>query len=128
MATGGTVKNLRRVYLINFELCRRYLDEKKSLRKTRSKVQFRGSPRYASVEALLGKEQGRVDDLWAWFQSIIEITVGKLPFNDLNGPSTLVSHLIYCTSCILPNFVRRMNICLGSQNEKLTYVKIRPLC
>lgn len=91
MVTGFSGKYLRRVYLTGFHLCRKYIDERKNLRIIREKANFRGSPRYASIDALSGKEQGRVDDLWSWFQAVIEMTVGKVPVQDLNGPSTIVS-------------------------------------
>lgn len=90
MVIGRFAKDVQPIYIINYELCRKYLDERKNLRPLREKICFRGSPRYASIDALLGKDQERVDDMWSWFQSVIEMTVGKLPFNDENGPSTIV--------------------------------------
>ncbi|KAI8851689.1 hypothetical protein BC829DRAFT_112175 [Chytridium lagenaria] len=52
-------------YLIDFGLSRRFLTASGHVREPRSKVGFRGTARYASVNAHLGMELGRVDDLWS---------------------------------------------------------------
>uniref|UniRef100_A0A8C8JH20 Protein kinase domain-containing protein n=1 Tax=Oncorhynchus tshawytscha TaxID=74940 RepID=A0A8C8JH20_ONCTS len=41
---------------------------------------FRGTVRYASVNAHKNKEMGRHDDLWSLFYMLVEFTVGQLPW------------------------------------------------
>lgn len=75
-----------RLSLINFELARKFLDDRGVIIPPRSKVEFCGTIRYASVDALNGKEMGPVDDLWAWFYSVIELTSGRIPLPDKEAP------------------------------------------
>ncbi|KAJ3217169.1 Tau-tubulin kinase 2 [Dinochytrium kinnereticum] len=67
-------------YLIDFGLSRRYLTASGNVREPRSKVGFRGTARYASVNAHLGMELGRVDDLWSLFYLVVEFLNGQLPW------------------------------------------------
>uniref|UniRef100_A0A915HDS6 non-specific serine/threonine protein kinase n=1 Tax=Romanomermis culicivorax TaxID=13658 RepID=A0A915HDS6_ROMCU len=83
MCVGRPPHDIRSVYVLDWGLCRRFVNSKGVLYRPREKTTFRGTPRYASVGALNDKEQGRVDDLWAWFMCLIEFTVGKLPWDDL---------------------------------------------
>uniref|UniRef100_A0A3P8X131 Tau tubulin kinase 2b n=1 Tax=Cynoglossus semilaevis TaxID=244447 RepID=A0A3P8X131_CYNSE len=44
---------------------------------------FRGTVRYASVNAHKNKEMGRHDDLWSLFYMLVEFTVGQLPWRKI---------------------------------------------
>lgn len=87
---GKEPDDLKQMYLGNFEMCRQYLDDSGRLHRPRDKVAFRGSPRYASVSALEEHEQSRADDIWAWFFSLVELSLGKLPWDDQEGPTETV--------------------------------------
>ncbi|KAJ3103688.1 Tau-tubulin kinase 2 [Phlyctochytrium planicorne] len=67
-------------YLIDFGLSRRFLTPTGAVREPRSKVGFRGTARYASINAHLGLELGRVDDLWSLFYLVVEFLNGQLPW------------------------------------------------
>ncbi|KAJ3120016.1 Tau-tubulin kinase 2 [Nowakowskiella sp. JEL0407] len=69
-----------RCYLIDFGLSRRYLTASGKVREPRQKIGFRGTARYASINAHLGMELGRVDDLWSLFYVILEFLLGQLPW------------------------------------------------
>jgi tau tubulin kinase len=44
---------------------------------------FRGTVRYASVNAHKNKEMGRHDDLWSLFYMLVEFMVGQLPWRKI---------------------------------------------
>ncbi|KAJ3087700.1 Tau-tubulin kinase 2 [Quaeritorhiza haematococci] len=67
-------------YLIDFGLSRRYLAASGRVREARGKVGFRGTARYASINAHLGKELSRADDLWSLFYVVVEFLKGSLPW------------------------------------------------
>ncbi|KAI8813965.1 kinase-like domain-containing protein [Cladochytrium replicatum] len=69
-----------RCYLIDFGLSRRYLSQSGNVRESRSKVGFRGTARYASINAHLGRDLSRADDLWSLFYVLIEFLKGQLPW------------------------------------------------
>lgn len=108
MVLGKPPKHQRNVYLVNFELSRKYVDDKGELLLPRSKTLYRGTPRYSSVSALRYQEQGRVDDMWAWLFSLLEMTLGKVPIDDESGPHETVSlgSLFYCLiHCRLGHYI-----------------------
>mmetsp|Transcript_1229 Transcript_1229/g.3964 ORF Transcript_1229/g.3964 Transcript_1229/m.3964 type:complete len:1016 (-) Transcript_1229:10-3057(-) len=72
-----------KVYLIDFGLVRRHLEDNGAPRRARSKTPFRGTTHYASMAAMLGKDLGRVDDLWSLAFSLLELSVGSLPWDKL---------------------------------------------
>ena len=47
----------------------------------RAMVGFRGTIRYASVNAHYGRDLGRVDDLWSLLYILVELATGSLPWN-----------------------------------------------
>uniref|UniRef100_A0A915K4D4 non-specific serine/threonine protein kinase n=1 Tax=Romanomermis culicivorax TaxID=13658 RepID=A0A915K4D4_ROMCU len=82
MCIGRAPHDLKSVYILDWGLCRKYLNELGKPHRPRIKAGFRGTPWYASVNALSGQDQGRVDDMWSWFFGLVELTVGKLPWDD----------------------------------------------
>ena len=48
----------------------------------RAGAQFRGTPRYAPLNAHLSQELGRKDDLETWLYMLIEMTSGHLPWTN----------------------------------------------
>uniref|UniRef100_A0A915KLK2 Protein kinase domain-containing protein n=1 Tax=Romanomermis culicivorax TaxID=13658 RepID=A0A915KLK2_ROMCU len=66
MCIGRDPADLRGVYILDWGMCRKYVDDNGQLHKRRIKAAFRGTPYYCSVNALFCVDQGRVDDVWAW--------------------------------------------------------------
>eukprot|EP00755_Sulcionema_specki_P032666 Sspe_Gene.99234::Locus_72677_Transcript_1_1_Confidence_1.000_Length_1941::g.99234::m.99234/K08815/TTBK; tau tubulin kinase len=77
----GMGEKANRIYLIDFGLARRYATDE-GHRKPREKAGFRGTVRYASINAHKYMELGRRDDLWCLFYVIIEFIRG-LPWRKL---------------------------------------------
>lgn len=75
----------RVIYIIDFGLCRPYIDEKTGKHfPPRPRAGFRGTPRYASIHCLRGMDVGRRDDLWSLFYVLVELVNGQLPWRRLN--------------------------------------------
>ena len=109
MAIGRAPHDLRRVYILDWGLCRKYMNDQGKVHRPRIRPAFRGTPRYASANALADIDQGRVDDMWSWIFTLIELTVGKLPWDDEAGPQDIVS--LFYLFCFLTNF---LVVCLFS--------------
>uniref|UniRef100_A0A915KAS7 Protein kinase domain-containing protein n=1 Tax=Romanomermis culicivorax TaxID=13658 RepID=A0A915KAS7_ROMCU len=62
----GRPPNYRNVYVLDWGLCRRFVNEQGRMIPARRKAPYRGTPRYSSANSLAEKEQGRVDDMWSW--------------------------------------------------------------
>ncbi|GFY76968.1 tau-tubulin kinase homolog Asator [Trichonephila inaurata madagascariensis] len=75
--------NRRRVYLLDFGLARQYVLENGEVRPPRYKVSFHGTPRYASLRVLQGKEAGRQDDLMSLFYTLSEFSFSDLPWKHI---------------------------------------------
>ncbi|XP_010289981.1 PREDICTED: tau-tubulin kinase 1 [Phaethon lepturus] len=52
-------------------------------KKPRNVAGFRGTVRYASVNAHKNREMGRHDDLWSLFYMLVEFAVGQLPWRKI---------------------------------------------
>ncbi|VDM19443.1 unnamed protein product [Wuchereria bancrofti] len=84
-ATGrGKLDNLRRIYILDFGMCRSYLDEHGRFRPPRKIAGFRGTIRYASLSCHIRRETCRKDDIESWLYQQIEITRGALPWRSLD--------------------------------------------
>lgn len=85
-AMGRHPMNMRTVYMLDFGLARQYLTtvsvgaRRSELRPPRPAAGFRGTVRYASVNAHNNIEMGRHDDLWSLFYMIVEFVNGSLPW------------------------------------------------
>ena len=71
--------------LVDFGLSRRFVDDSHQPLPERHDTAFRGSTTYASVNAHLGRDLSRRDDLWSWLYILVEMMDG--------APSTSVPPL-----------------------------------
>uniref|UniRef100_H3ABK5 Protein kinase domain-containing protein n=1 Tax=Latimeria chalumnae TaxID=7897 RepID=H3ABK5_LATCH len=55
----------------------------RDIKPPRNVAGFRGTVRYASVNAHKNKEMGRHDDLWSLFYMLVEFAVGQLPWRKI---------------------------------------------
>ncbi|CAM2701007.1 unnamed protein product [Rotaria socialis] len=85
-------KNLRQIFIIDFGLARKYIDCDQNLRPARVEAGFRGTIRYASVNAHNNRELGRHDDLWSFFYMLIEFLIGSLPWSKIKDKES-VGHI-----------------------------------
>lgn len=79
-AMGRLPNNCKKVYMLDFGLARQYTTISGEVRPPRAAAGFRGTVRYASVNAHKNKEMGRHDDLWSLFYMLVEFLVGQLPW------------------------------------------------
>lgn len=70
----------RSIVMLDFGLARQYTTTSGDIRPPRQIAGFRGTVRYASVNAHLNKELGRQDDLWSLYYMLAEFITGELPW------------------------------------------------
>ncbi|UYV70533.1 TTBK2 [Cordylochernes scorpioides] len=73
----------RKVFMLDFGLARQYVTATGEVRPPRAAAGFRGTVRYASVNAHKNKEMGRHDDLWSLFYMLVEFVNGQLPWRKI---------------------------------------------
>uniref|UniRef100_A0A0K0DSN1 Protein kinase domain-containing protein n=1 Tax=Strongyloides stercoralis TaxID=6248 RepID=A0A0K0DSN1_STRER len=73
-----------RLYVVDFGLARKYITSTGKLREKRTFSSFRGTLRYASINAHNRKDLARVDDLWSVYYISVENFIGKLPWRAAN--------------------------------------------
>ncbi|OHT03900.1 Casein kinase I isoform beta [Tritrichomonas foetus] len=72
--------------LIDYGLSKKYVDDETGeLYEPLEHAGFKGTLKYASPHAHFGDDQGRRDDLFSWFYSIVELRLGKLPWANTKG-------------------------------------------
>ncbi|MCL4169262.1 UNVERIFIED_CONTAM: hypothetical protein GTU68_005929, partial [Idotea baltica] len=82
-AMGRTSSTNRKVFMLDYGLARQYTNSEGDVRTPRPVAGFRGTVRYASVNAHLNREMGRHDDLWSLFYMLVEFIAGQLPWKKL---------------------------------------------
>ncbi|XP_036383119.1 tau-tubulin kinase 1 isoform X2 [Megalops cyprinoides] len=82
-AMGRLPSTYRKCYMLDFGLARQYTNTNGEVRLPRSVAGFRGTVRYASVNAHKNKEMGRHDDLWSLLYMLVEFAVGQLPWRKI---------------------------------------------
>ncbi|CAD6192294.1 unnamed protein product [Caenorhabditis auriculariae] len=70
----------RKIYVLDFGLCRRYVDDRNVMVQPRKKAPYRGTPRYAPIASHEYKEHGRRDDVESWFYMLVDFTNAALPW------------------------------------------------
>lgn len=91
-AMGRHLYNCRQVYMLDYGLARQYIvasgasttdPDKFEVRPPRTAAGFRGTVRYASLNAHKNKEMGRHDDLWSLLYMLVEFINGSLPWRKI---------------------------------------------
>ncbi|KAJ8340942.1 hypothetical protein SKAU_G00332330, partial [Synaphobranchus kaupii] len=82
-AMGRFPSTCRTCYMLDFGLARQFTNSCQEVRPPRPVAGFRGTVRYASVNAHKNKEMGRHDDLWSLFYMLLEFLVGQLPWRKI---------------------------------------------
>ncbi|XP_043108594.1 tau-tubulin kinase 1 isoform X2 [Puntigrus tetrazona] len=82
-AMGRLPSTYRKCYMLDFGLARQYTNTNGEVRPPRNVAGFRGTVRYASVNAHKNKEMGRHDDLWSLFYMLVEFAAGQLPWRKI---------------------------------------------
>ena len=70
-------------YILDFGLARQYTTPTGEIRQPRAVAGFRGTVRYASINAHKSVELGRHDDLWSLFYIMAEFINGQLPWRKM---------------------------------------------
>ncbi|KAH3846287.1 hypothetical protein DPMN_088586 [Dreissena polymorpha] len=82
-AMGRLQNQTKKVYMLDYGLARQYTTPTGEVRPPRTAAGFRGTVRYASVNAHKNKEMGRHDDLWSLFYMLVEFLAGQLPWRKI---------------------------------------------
>ncbi|XP_073672648.1 tau-tubulin kinase 2b [Garra rufa] len=82
-AMGRLTSTCRTCYMLDFGLARQFTNSCQEVRPPRPVAGFRGTVRYASVNAHKNREMGRHDDLWSLFYMLVEFMVGQLPWRKI---------------------------------------------
>ncbi|XP_013871163.1 tau-tubulin kinase 2b isoform X2 [Austrofundulus limnaeus] len=82
-AMGRLASTCRCCYMLDFGLARQFTNSNQDVRPPRPVAGFRGTVRYASINAHKNKEMGRHDDLWSLFYMLVEFMVGQLPWRKI---------------------------------------------
>ncbi|XP_060587289.1 uncharacterized protein LOC132742817 [Ruditapes philippinarum] len=82
-AMGRLQNQTKKVFMLDYGLARQYTTPTGEVRPPRAAAGFRGTVRYASVNAHKNKEMGRHDDLWSLFYMLIEFLAGQLPWRKI---------------------------------------------
>ena len=87
-----------RVFMIDFGLSRRYVLPSGKVRPPRDQSGFRGTARYASINAHLAKDLARRDDLWSLLYMLIEFANGILPWRRIKDKDQVGEMKIRCNT------------------------------
>lgn len=94
------------IALTDYGLSRPYIDPDTHLPvKQRTNPGFVGTTKYASISAHEGKELGRVDDMFSWFYSLMEMWAGRLPWPSSNNKEEVFNAKL---TADVPQFIRGM--------------------
>ncbi|CAI2351231.1 unnamed protein product [Caenorhabditis sp. 36 PRJEB53466] len=78
------LNEIRKVYILDFGMCRKFTGNDGTIRKPRQAAGFRGTVRYAPISCHLQRELCRKDDLETWMYMQVELSYGQLPWHHIN--------------------------------------------
>ncbi|EJD74725.1 CK1 protein kinase [Loa loa] len=76
----GVIPETAIIYLVDFGMCRKVIDSNGKWHMPRFKSIFKGTLRYASLNAIVTHQCGPCDDMMGLIYSIIELALSKLPW------------------------------------------------
>jgi tau tubulin kinase len=85
--TIGRAENgeLRKVYILDFGMARKYVNDQNVMRRPRAVAGFRGTVRYAAISCHDQRDLCRKDDIESWLYTLIELTRGSLPWANMHA-------------------------------------------
>uniref|UniRef100_F1L846 non-specific serine/threonine protein kinase n=1 Tax=Ascaris suum TaxID=6253 RepID=F1L846_ASCSU len=89
MCFGLTEKSMRRLFIVDYGLVRRFRRDDGQRIPQRTRVGFRGTMRYVSMRVHDRKEQGPSDDMIALFFCLLEALKGELPWKYINSDTKM---------------------------------------
>ncbi|KAA6382365.1 MAG: putative Tau-tubulin kinase 1 [Streblomastix strix] len=87
---GSTVETSSKIYLIGFGISQQLNIKDGNIIKPSTKDSYQVAFRYASINAHLGKEFGRNDDLMSLIYILVELYTGSLPWANVNNPDEVL--------------------------------------
>lgn len=87
--------------MLDFGLARQYTTGTGEVRCPRAAAGFRGTVRYASINAHRNREMGRHDDLWSLFYMLVEFVNGQLPWRKIKDKEQVIYHYFQYPTTIL---------------------------
>ncbi|KAA6398842.1 MAG: putative Tau-tubulin kinase 1 [Streblomastix strix] len=87
---GSTVETSSKIYLIDFGVSQQLNIKDGNINKPSIKDSYQGAFRYASINAHLGKEFGRNDDLMSLIYILVELYTGSLPWANIIDPDEVL--------------------------------------
>uniref|UniRef100_A0AC35TM39 Protein kinase domain-containing protein n=1 Tax=Rhabditophanes sp. KR3021 TaxID=114890 RepID=A0AC35TM39_9BILA len=74
---------LRKIYVLDFGMARKFTNDQGVIRKPRAAAGFRGTVRYAPISCHLQRELCRKDDVETWIYMLVEMVTGNLPWKNV---------------------------------------------
>ncbi|KAE9555392.1 hypothetical protein FO519_001404 [Halicephalobus sp. NKZ332] len=86
----------RKIYILDFGMCRRFTNDQGFIRRPRVAAGFRGTVRYAPVSCHLQRELCRKDDIETWIYMLVELTTGNLPWKNIRDINFVGEYKLRC--------------------------------
>ncbi|MFH4976643.1 hypothetical protein AB6A40_003352 [Gnathostoma spinigerum] len=77
------LRQCRRIFLLDFGMCRQFCHSNGEIKKPRTAAGFRGTLKYAPLACHILRDQCRKDDLESLLYMLVELIRGKLPWRNL---------------------------------------------
>ncbi|TKR64339.1 hypothetical protein L596_024894 [Steinernema carpocapsae] len=74
---------LRKVYVLDFGMARKFCHSDGTIKKPRTAAGFRGTVKYAPLSCHMLRELCRKDDVETWLYMVVELTKGSLPWRNI---------------------------------------------
>ncbi|TKR67090.1 hypothetical protein L596_023294 [Steinernema carpocapsae] len=77
------LRELRKIYVLDFGMARKFVHEDGTIKKPRAAAGFRGTVKYAPIACHNQRELCRLDDCETWLYMQVELTKGSIPWRNL---------------------------------------------